>query len=204
MNSSDWPLVQRLLTSWRPACRLSRSDPHTCRTQFRYFFTWSDNYFFVTIIITSVKRRIQGISYLPERLQLLFKSPFTWSVRVNAASTLTLQINLWLQPILERPSFGVLVFYQQQECIPVGCVPANRGPYAGVCFPGGVLHPGGGVSIRGGFLHRGGSPSGGVPPSSRGGGSPSSRGVSLPDPPLWTEWQTGVKILPWPKLRFGR
>ena len=23
-------------------------------------------------------------------------------------------------------------------------------------------------------------------------------------PPLWTEWQTGVKILPWPKLRFGR
>ena len=23
-------------------------------------------------------------------------------------------------------------------------------------------------------------------------------------PPLWTEWQTGVKILPWPQLRCGR
>ena len=22
--------------------------------------------------------------------------------------------------------------------------------------------------------------------------------------PPWTEWQTGIKILPWPKLRFGR
>ena len=27
--------------------------------------------------------------------------------------------------------------YTKQECIPVGCVPAARRPYAGVCFPGG-------------------------------------------------------------------
>ena len=27
--------------------------------------------------------------------------------------------------------------FTQQECIPVGCVPAARRPYAGVCFPGG-------------------------------------------------------------------
>ena len=26
--------------------------------------------------------------------------------------------------------------YAKQECIPVGCVPAARWPYAGVCFPG--------------------------------------------------------------------
>ena len=35
----------------------------------------------------------------------------------------------------------------KQECIPVGCVPAARRPYAGVCFPGG-----GGVSALGGCL----------------------------------------------------
>ena len=40
---------------------------------------------------------------------------------------------------------------QKQECIPVGCVPAARLPYAGVCFPGeGVyLVPGGVLSLRG-------------------------------------------------------
>ena len=31
----------------------------------------------------------------------------------------------------------------EQECIPVGCVPAVRRPYAGVCFPGGCLVQGG-------------------------------------------------------------
>ena len=42
----------------------------------------------------------------------------------------------------------------KQECIPVGCVPAARRPYAGGCFPGGVSGPGGsgpgGVSGPGG------------------------------------------------------
>ena len=38
----------------------------------------------------------------------------------------------------------------EQECIPVGCVPADRRPYAGVCFPGG----GGPPSSRGGLLAR--------------------------------------------------
>ena len=31
----------------------------------------------------------------------------------------------------------MLYFYFEQECIPVGCVPAARRPYAGVCFRGG-------------------------------------------------------------------
>ena len=37
----------------------------------------------------------------------------------------------------------------EQECIPVGCVPAARRPYAGVCFPGGVV-PGPGVGCMSG------------------------------------------------------
>ena len=38
----------------------------------------------------------------------------------------------------------------KQECIPVGCVPAARRPYAGVCFPGGGLPgPGGGGGLPG-------------------------------------------------------
>ena len=44
---------------------------------------------------------------------------------------------------------------KKQECIPVGCVPADRRPYAGVCFPGG------GGSAPGGGLLRGGSGPGG-------------------------------------------
>ena len=45
--------------------------------------------------------------------------------------------------------------YKGQECIPVGCVPAARRPYAGVCFPGGCL-------VRGGLLPEGVSGPGGV------------------------------------------
>ena len=39
-------------------------------------------------------------------------------------------------------------YLYEQECIPVGCVPAARGPYARVCFPrgGGVSGLGGGGS----------------------------------------------------------
>ena len=53
----------------------------------------------------------------------------------------------------------------KQECIPVGCVPAARRPYAGVCFPGGCLlwgcvsAPGGllwGCLLRGGLPGPGG------------------------------------------------
>ena len=75
----------------------------------------------------------------------------------------------------------------KQECIPVGCVPAARRPYAGVCFPGGVSAwsrgglpglgggwwvclVGGGVSlVRGGVCLPG---PGGVSPWSRGDGIP--------------------------------
>ena len=44
----------------------------------------------------------------------------------------------------------------KQECIPVGCVPAARWPYAGVCFLEGGLLPGGGVYVRGGVPAWGG------------------------------------------------
>ena len=68
---------------------------------------------------------------------------------------------------------------KKQECIPVGCVPAARRPYAGVCFlggcgPGGWVWSGsGGVSAPGGWsgprgcLLQGGLVPGGV--CSRGG-----------------------------------
>ena len=45
----------------------------------------------------------------------------------------------------------------KQECIPVGCVPAVRRPYAGVCFPGGVCSTGeGGCLLPGGLSAPGG------------------------------------------------
>ena len=72
-------------------------------------------------------------------------------------------------------------YIEKQECIPVGCVPADRRPYAGVCFlaggspsRGGVLHPAGGVlHPAGGGLHPARGvlhPAGGV--SIQPGGSP--------------------------------
>ena len=147
-----------------------------------------------------------------------------------------------------------------QECIPVGCVPAARRPYAGVCFPsrvgegvwsGGVCLVWGGVCLVQGDVWSGGMVcqvrgGGGVPGQGgvclvwgglvwgglvclvwggvclvRGmgcvpglgacawsGGLPGLGGsASVPcgiPPPLWTEWQTGVKILSWPQLRCGR
>ena len=63
----------------------------------------------------------------------------------------------------------------EQECIPVGCIPATRRPYAGVCFPGGfglggvwsqgVSGPGVGSAPGGGCLVWGGCllPGGGIP-----------------------------------------
>ena len=39
----------------------------------------------------------------------------------------------------------------KQECIPVGCVPAARRPYAGVCFRGGLPGPGGVSAWSGGW-----------------------------------------------------
>ena len=69
----------------------------------------------------------------------------------------------------------------KQECIPVGCVPAARRPYAGVCFQGGVL-PVGGFSMPGGFSLRGGSPCQGGSPCR--GGSPCQGGGS--------HWSGGV------------
>ena len=133
-------------------------------------------------------------------------------------------------------------FHRQllEECIPVGCVPAARWPYAGVCVtprgdaqkknppkkipkkiqfkkippkkfegclvPGGCRVPRGSVWSHGGVFGPEGV-SGPGPVWSQGGVC--SGGCGIPacieaDTPLWTEWQTGVKILPWPQLRCGR
>ena len=79
---------------------------------------------------------------------------------------------------------------------------ARSWPYGGGLCLRGVS--GGGVFVQGGLCPGGLCPRG---PLSRGRLCP--RGVSvlggLPDrdpPPPWTEWQTGVKILPCPKLRL--
>ena len=101
----------------------------------------------------------------------------------------------------------------QQECIPVGCVPAARRPYAGVCYRGGGeggLLPGWGCLLPGEALLWGGSaPRGVSAPGGRGGGGGVCSRGGIPacteaEPPMWTEWQTGVKILPWIQLRCGR
>ena len=63
----------------------------------------------------------------------------------------------------------------------------------GVCS-GGVVCPGG-LSAPGGCLLQGVSAPGGVS------GIPT---CTEADTPLWTESQTPVKTLPWPKLRCGR
>ena len=82
-----------------------------------------------------------------------------------------------------------IINIMEQECIPVGCVPATRRPYAGVCFLGRCLLQGG--------LVPGGVCSGGVVVVSQ-------HALRQTPPPPWTEWQTGVKILPWPQLRCSR
>ena len=67
---------------------------------------------------------------------------------------------------------------------------------------GGCLLPGGGcLLLGGGVCSRGVCSQGGLYPPGPGGGLP---GQITPPPCEQNEWQTGVKILPWPKLRFGR
>ena len=81
---------------------------------------------------------------------------------------------------------------QQQECIPVGCVPPAS---VAVSVVGGCLPRG--VCLGGGCLPRGCLPRGCL----------SKERCTHPPiaswdthTPLRTEWQTGVKTLPWPKL----
>ena len=66
------------------------------------------------------------------------------------------------------------ILYIKQECIPVGCVPAARRPYSGICFPGGGLPGQGGVLPGPG----GGLPGRGVLPG-LGGGVSLAGGFSL-------------------------
>ena len=80
------------------------------------------------------------------------------------------------------------------------CLVQGVAAWSGGCMPG----LGGVCLVQGGLPGLGGvSLVWGVSAWSWGGlagpgGSPYWR------PPLWTEWQTGVKILPWPQLRCGR
>ena len=116
----------------------------------------------------------------------------------------------------------IKTFSIKQECIPVGCVPAARRPYAGVCFPGGVCLVWGGSAWSGGCAWPGGCawsggwclPGWGVSAWSGGcawlGGCAWSGGRSgIPActeadtlPPV--DRHTPVKTLPWPQLRCGR
>ena len=69
---------------------------------------------------------------------------------------------IWVSnQIIENANHHSLIVKEEQECIPVRCVPAARRPYAGVCFPGR------GCLLRGGVCS-GGVCSGGV--SALGGG----------------------------------
>ena len=94
----------------------------------------------------------------------------------------------------------------QQECIPVGCVPAASRPYVGVCFQGVYLlrgvpglggsaprrvpGPGGFVYSRGGgCLVRGVCSRGGIPAC-----------TEADTPPTPVDRHTLVKILPWPNF----
>ena len=100
----------------------------------------------------------------------------------------------------------------KQECIPVGCVPPACCPYLPdlpACTALGGVSAWGGVPARGVYLPEWGTCWGVYLP--RGCTCP---GVYLPRgvpawgvpaqvlSPLWTEWQTGAKILPGPKLRL--
>ena len=91
----------------------------------------------------------------------------------------------------------------EQECIPVGCVPAAHWPYAAVCFgggglpgPGGLPDPaGGGGWSRGVCLVQGGC----LP--DRGGCIPAcTEADTLPPPCGQNSWHTLVKILPGPNF----
>ena len=95
-----------------------------------------------------------------------------------------------VQFLLFSCSFGAKIS-PNKNAFPVGCIPAARRPYAGVCFRGGVCSKGGllrGVCSRG-FCSGGSDPGGSAP----GEGDVCSRGVSqhaLRQTPLWTEWMT--------------
>ena len=91
----------------------------------------------------------------------------------------------------------------QQECIPVGCVPAAHWPYSRVWLRGGGMSAAGGCLLRGGVCSRGDVYSGGVCSqglSAWGGvcsqGGVCSGGVSTPGCLLWGVSAPGECLLP--------
>ena len=86
-------------------------------------------------------------------------------------------VSEWQRQGITAPS---MIYSEQQECIPVGCVPVDRWPYSGVrCFRGGVYLPGG-VPTKGGCTCRGVYLPGGYLPG--GVYLPGPGGVYLPGP----------------------
>ena len=119
-----------------------------------------------------------------------------WRLSKSLANMLLLKTNYFA--VSSRTIAGQwsqMYFILQQECIPVGCVPAEHWPYPPPpknWRPPEKLGPPRKI---------------GEPPKNwrtpRKIGDPLQGMLGYP-PPLWTEWQTGVKILPWPKLCFGQ
>ena len=162
--------------------------------------------------------------------------PGDFSTIISLFHTVTIQRNLIVN-VKPEPDVNLWTF-AKQECIPVGCVPAERWPYSGAEPPPWKF--GGTPPKKGTPKKFGGTPQKNleVPPKKRPppkkapprkfGGTPPKKGtpenLEVPpqkrhpqkkDPPQkkfggtppsceQNEWQTPVKILPWPKLRFGR
>ena len=84
--------------------------------------------------------------------------------------------------------------YAKQECIPVGCVPATRRPYAGVSFLGGFV-----CLVWGGVCLVRGVSALGVSAWSRGsawsGGICLVQGGGLPGPGGWSAWLGGWGVV---------
>ena len=98
---------------------------------------------------------------------------------ISSIKTNRMEIYLILQSVLSGSSF------YEQECIPVGCVPAARRPYAGVCFPGGSAWSRGGVWHP--SMHWGRHPGGGVCLVPGGSAWHPSMHWGRHPPPLWTD-----------------
>ena len=97
-------------------------------------------------------------------------------------------------------------YIEWQECIPVGCVPPAHWPYLVVSYAPPRNHAGPPATT-----HAHWQPC--MPPQQPHTPPPSNHACRLGQhaclppwqprtPPPWTEWQTGVKILPCPKLRL--
>ena len=105
--------------------------------------------------------------------------------------------NMQLNLCLAIRKLDVLIL----ECIPVGCIPPTLQCTGSLCQGGSLFR---GVSVHGGLCQGGISVEGDLqtwtPPEGTWDQEARQELTSYTDPPLSTEWQTCVKILPCPKL----